>query len=420
MSYRFVKVASYLPSYLDDFYRRYPKANVLPYDEQLSLLMSDRYGWSDYYCRHLRILGVDATEIVSNVRPLQQAWAREHGWRGRVGLELLLRQIMALAPDVVFLQDAYSVPPEWIRELRKQVGSLKLVLAWCCSPFTAEHLRTFREADALITCTPGFVKKFSDEGFSVSLINHAFEGSLLKEIDNNNSRAGSDIIFTGSIIAGPQFHDSRQRIIDRLLHTNMDVALYGTLAGNTRIKGYLKSRLYDVTRLLRSFGLSERVMRRTPVLARALAWDKRPEPARFAETVRARIKAPIYGLTMLQALAKAKVGLNIHIGAAGRYAGNIRMFETTGVGTCLLTDWKENLGDLFLVDKEIISYRSAEECLEKARWLLDHPVQREEIARAGQQRTLRDYSFENNARVLNHIVTKSLHQDRKTLPYVAS
>ena len=32
--------------------------------------------------------------------------------------------------------------------------------------------------------------------------------------------------------------------------------------------------------------------------------------------------------------------------------GNIRMFEATGVGSCLLTDHKQNLQDLFIPDEE--------------------------------------------------------------------
>jgi spore maturation protein CgeB len=58
----------------------------------------------------------------------------------------------------------------------------------------------------------------------------------------------------------------------------------------------------------------------------------------------------------------------------------LRLFETTGIGTCLLTDWKPNISELF----EPVTYRSPAEALEKARGLLDHEPERQKIARAGQ------------------------------------
>lgn len=107
---------------------------------------------------------------------------------------------------------------------------------------------------------------------------------------------------------------------------------------------------------------------------------------------------------MLSVLSCAKVGLNFHIDAAGRYAGNIRLYEVTGVGSCLLTDEKENLHQLFERDTEVVTYKSADECLEKAKWLLEHPKEREAIAKAGQARTLRDHTYEKRAAQLDNII----------------
>ena len=50
-----------------------------------------------------------------------------------------------------------------------------------------------------------------------------------------------------------------------------------------------------------------------------------------------------WGLAMLRALARARVGLNRHSRVAGGHANNLRLFETTGVGTALLTDRKADL-----------------------------------------------------------------------------
>ena len=46
----------------------------------------------------------------------------------------------------------------------------------------------------------------------------------------------------------------------------------------------------------------------------------------------------------------------------------------------------KNMGALFAVDTEAVTYRSEEECIEKLRWLIAHPAERKAIAAAGQQR----------------------------------
>lgn len=89
------------------------------------------------------------------------------------------------------------------------------------------------------------------------------------------------------------------------------------------------------------------------------------------------------------------IGFNIHIDCAGDYAANMRLFETTGVGTCLLTDKKSNLSELFKDGEEVITYSSVDDCLDKIKWLLDNPIECRRIARNGQQRTLKDHNFEN-------------------------
>jgi spore maturation protein CgeB len=75
-----------------------------------------------------------------------------------------------------------------------------------------------------------------------------------------------------------------------------------------------------------------------------------------------------------------------HHGAIPPYANNLRLFEATGVGTLLVTDWKAKLHDMFEPGKEVIAYRSAEECAELVKYYLEHDEERQAIARAGQQR----------------------------------
>ena len=111
---------------------------------------------------------------------------------------------------------------------------------------------------------------------------------------------------------------------------------------------------------------------------------------------------------MLRVLHQSRITLNHHIDVAGDYAGNIRLFEATGMGSLLVTDWKKNLHEMFEPDREIVAYRTPEECVEKVEYYLTHDDEREAIARAGQQRTLRDHTFRQRMQELEGIVLKYL------------
>jgi spore maturation protein CgeB len=100
--------------------------------------------------------------------------------------------------------------------------------------------------------------------------------------------------------------------------------------------------------------------------------------------------------------------LNHHVDVAEAYAGNLRLFEATGVGTLLVTDWKKNLHEMFEPGKEVIAYRTSEECVELVRYYLDHDDERREIAAAGQRRTLRDHTYHQRMQELVSLVQKHL------------
>lgn len=78
------------------------------------------------------------------------------------------------------------------------------------------------------------------------------------------------------------------------------------------------------------------------------------------------------------------------------------------MGAMLITDWKANLQDLFEVGKEVVAYRSTEECVERIRYYLEHDGQRAVIAEAGKARTLRDHTYRKRMQEFVEIVQKRL------------
>jgi len=115
-----------------------------------------------------------------------------------------------------------------------------------------------------------------------------------------------------------------------------------------------------------------------------------------------------WGADMYRILHDSRVTLNHHIDIAGPYANNLRLFEATGMGTMPITDWKINLHEMFEPGIEVVAYRTPQECVRLARYYSEHEDEREAIARAGQQRTLREHTYHHRMRELVEIVGRYL------------
>jgi len=115
-----------------------------------------------------------------------------------------------------------------------------------------------------------------------------------------------------------------------------------------------------------------------------------------------------WALDMYEVLFNAKIALNHHINVAGHFANNMRLYEATGVGTLLLTDYKSNLHTLFEPGKEVIVYRSSEECTELIAYYLQHEDESKSVAEAGQARTLREHTYNHRMREFINILNSFL------------
>ena len=71
-----------------------------------------------------------------------------------------------------------------------------------------------------------------------------------------------------------------------------------------------------------------------------------------------------------------------------------RNFEIPGCGGFLITGDADNLRDYYKDGKEIVIYENTEDLIEKIKYYLEHNEERETIAKAGHERTLRDHTYE--------------------------
>jgi glycosyl transferase family 1 len=112
-----------------------------------------------------------------------------------------------------------------------------------------------------------------------------------------------------------------------------------------------------------------------------------------------------------QLFAQSKMVLGV--GTIGHcedfYALKMRDFDGPMSGSCYVTHDNPDLRLVYKVGEELVSYRSADDCVEKVRWYLSHEDERERVARAGHARALADHTWEKRFNKLFDTLRKGLN-----------
>jgi spore maturation protein CgeB len=90
-----------------------------------------------------------------------------------------------------------------------------------------------------------------------------------------------------------------------------------------------------------------------------------------------------------------------------------RTFEVPGAGGFLLTEESQSLAQYFSIGTEMITYHDDDEIAEKIRYFLNHPDERDVIARAGHQRVRRDHLYEARFAPILALALKIVGERRK-------
>jgi len=335
----------------------------------MQIFLADGFFFGDAWKFYLEAGGrYEVMDVVFNAELAQRQWAREHGVRyseENWSEAILAAQLADFKPDIWFC-NAWLTAQQRLR-LRRACPSIRYVIGY--DGIRNHDPECLAGCDAVLSCVRESAAFYTRAGFRGYWIPWGFDPRLLARLKPSQERYL--ISFCGSMVIQRNVsHFERLRLVDRLQRAVGIDVFCADLSGR-KIERLLLSHLYR-----RRLDLAWRTVQICPAVRR----------------LRRINCGERFGLAMLQTLADSKVTLNIHIDI-GKTAGNIRLFEATGVGTCLLTDWKENLPDIFEPDREVVAFCSAEECAEKARYLLDHEEARRAIAAAGQKRCLRDHNI---------------------------
>lgn len=370
---RMLKASSYYQRFLKVVYGQNPGLECKPYSDQYNVVLGASFAWGDFWKLNLESSGrYEVMETVINAEPLQKSWAREHGvlWAEPTwSLDILKAQIADFQPDIFFSHDFDIITPEFRAEVKRKFPCVKLIVAW--NGIALHDAEKFAGVDLLLTGLDETAAFFQSRGVESMEVRFGFEGSLLRRI--GSCTLDYPVSFVGGIALMRGGHYRRLELIDSIAkRVPLDLWLSGNPFKDVLRSGFKYLLRRDLAAFVNHFAALPRY-----------------------ERLLAKSHGEAFGLDMYKILASSGITLNSHIDAAGRRAGNIRLFEATGVGTCLVTDWKENLGEIFAIEEEVVTYSSLDEAAEKIAYLLEHDEERRRIALAGQARTLREYTFKH-------------------------
>jgi len=402
MNYRFVNLSSVYSFVASKIESDLPRNRELSYAELLSRFIDVHFGEAGAYDREMNALGNPSVLILPEPL-LLKAWARENGISyendPRQALSIVLRQIAAYQPDVVLLSNLYYCDYAFRQELRQLLKGNALVIAWRSAP--TDDFSAFADLDLMLTGSPLFAEHFRSAGVEAEYLPLAFDPSILDDVANLPQDL--EFTFAGTIGDKIGYHSERFRTISALMKYT-PLQIWGDIS-IPHISRRMQTAI-DFSAVLERIGVSSQMRRHLPVLHHAEKWrqDVEESAATLKKNYSSRIHPAIFGLEYFRVLCRSQISFNNHINVAGAHGGNMRLFEATGVGSCLLTDWKENLSDFFIPDVEVVTYRSSQEATEKVKFLLEHPEQRRAIALAGQRRTLSEHTYKQRAQQLDALI----------------
>lgn len=293
--------------------------------------------------RALEALG--HTVLRMNVDPQPSWWRRNRENPRPDRNELLLDCLRRLKPDLLFVLIGYNYAPEVLEQIKRSHG-VTTVAWWVENPDNFQvlipslpwydHVFSFSRAVAEVLTREGprpcrFVNYGTDPGMYRPMVSGPW----------SRYRYGADLSFLG------KFKERRRDYLSAL--TGMDLGIWGPLW-----KKELKRDNHALLTQVRGTRLFDRKA------------------------------ALLFNAT--------RVNLNINSWAT-ESGPNLRVFDVLACRSCLLTEYVEELNELFVVGREIDTFRSAEELADKARFYLSHEKERERMAMRGYEKVAASYKM---------------------------
>lgn len=379
-------------------YSQNPSLVNQSYSEQKKTVDRDISIWVSGWENALVNKGWEVFTITINVKELIVQWAKENSIETASLAEIVFQQIKRFKPEILWY-DYFDL--KLINRIKTEIDSIKIILGWTGSAIVDYNI--LQNMDLVLSCAPEVVNKLNSIGIKSRHIHHAFNPLLLERRQNKIIK--EDFIFIGQIYRGSDFHSNREKLLKELVN-KLDLKIYSPTyyLGTKQIAlSVLKKFGYFILFPLKELKIVENSIAKNNYLQEIMR-SKNRSIFSYDRFLKKKMYPPVFGRDMYYKLAQSKLVLNVHADSSPEYASNMRLFETTGVGTCLLTDWKKNINDLFTDGEEILTYKSVEECIEKTKWILNNDEKLKSIGENGQLKTLKKHTYDSRVEEFLRII----------------
>lgn len=360
---RFMQIMTFYPPYLEQFHAARPQLAQAGHGAIMQAMFADAFACLHVVAPYMDPLGYETRLIIANDSVGQHCWAAEHGltlaepaqWKH----EIVRRQIEAFAPDILYVSDVVVYDGRFLRSLAWRP---RVIAGWRGAEFAPDT-----------DC----------RGYDLIL---SHQRKILQEAPKRGARTSARCIpgfpawVAEAVADTPCIHDlvvSMQWNPRQHAHRNHLVEFLALASG--------RGKRFDLGLYLANVG-------------------GQPCPGPVA----ALDKGPRWGLDMFRALRSGRLSFNAESDFNRGEAGNMRFFESVGVGRLLLTEHHPGVDALFTPGEEIETFASEPELLEKVIYYKRFPEEAEAIAARGQARCLRDYGIDGYAGRLDRRLRKVL------------
>jgi len=358
---RFLQLFPFYGEYIADFHRRFPDTAAQPYAEQKRRLVQDGYSIVHMFSRYLAPQGFETDIVFTEFESAQRQWLREQGlslvdpaaWRH----EIAAAQVNAFKPDVLYVTEPVGFDARFLARLTHRP---RLVMGWKAASIPPQT--DWRGFDLILSNFAQTFERGPALGVKhVEFFTPGFPMSLRDELPDEGKLI--DVSFIGSVSSE---HLTRTRYLTELSKSQL------TRENDFSLGYYLRT----------------------------------AEPDLVPVGIAIHNRGGLWGSDMARLLKGSRIALNIGVDHAKGETGNMRMIETGGMGTFLLTEYQDNIRRYFEPGVEAETFASQGELEEKIRHYLANPDEREAIAARGRARCRRDFSMELAVVRLSELIGK--------------
>ncbi|NJD54887.1 MAG: glycosyltransferase family 1 protein [Nitrospirae bacterium] len=298
-------------------------------------------------------------------RPWNNAWFYEAGFEknGHTVVRFDTKghkqhgtEIVALAkevhPDFV-LHTKDEFPVHVFEELRR----ISRVIQWYPDPVIPEWLPPYvKECDMFLTMAEGLVDEFRKLNLNSFWLTQAFEPSFFRlSAISEDDRAifSADVAFVGNLGSKPQYL-SRRTALERVIGTGAALKWWGP----------------------------------------KIPWKITNIPLVYGKLGRAYGGRFVWGEEYAKVARLSKIFLAFDSKPELRKSMSARMYTAVGCGAFYICRHVDGIEDVLVPDKEIVTFHTEDEMIDKIGFYLRNDDARREIAAAGKARVLRDHIYE--------------------------